>query len=529
MFAAIQRCPELRTALSLSALLAALFVLLSSGTTGSGDANARYRVARNLVRAHHAALPDGDRAGYAGRNGRTFALYGIGQSLLFAGPEAAVVAVCTVARQDCDRPVWKDLSVLLSSTLLLPAISGIGLGFLFLLFGELGFDRRVAAATTLMVGVGSLLLPWAKFHQEENQIAAVAFAAMYFAQRFARLGRSRDGVLAAALCFVPLWFRVPSIALTGPIACVIAWFAWRAEAKQARRATLAACIVAGAVTLAWLLFYNWYRFGGVAATGYVEAWQTSGHVRSGTELVTTVLAGLFGPFVHPSKSLFLYSPLIVLALYGVTVAWKDSAVRPWVLVALSALAISVVIPSPLIHWGGDNSWGPRYQVAAHAPLLMFVASFWRALPTFARRTRVAACVLVALAILVQAGAAVYSLNLEYHRGLRMTSEKDARYFEIPYSQLGLRADSLVRFSDRWLSPPPAHPSSGLDEYRIPAFLPWKLGQRFGERAWRVSLGAWLLAWAAWIFWCYRVVRRTRSEFSEEPLSASWRAERRYAD
>lgn len=494
-----------RVAWRVSAVLSALFMLISSGTTGSGDANVRYRVAQQIVSEHDVALDSKDSGGFPGRNGRAYSLSGIAQSLIFAVPEAAVQTVCSAVTEDCATTFWKDVSIGLSSTVLLPIISGVGLGFLCLFLCELGFSPAVAATTALLIGTGSLLTPYAKFHQEENQVAAVTFAAAFFCARFQNLGRSGHGMTAAVLCWVPMWFRGPGLAATVPLAAVLSLFAFTAPSRGARRMTLLAVAGAGAVTIGWLLFYNWYRFGGVGDTGYVTAWRESGHLREGERLLIDIFFGLIGPFVHPSKSLFIYSPLILLGITGAVMAWSDIRARVWVLAAVAMLAISVIMPSPLTHWGGDNSWGPRYQVAAHSLLLAFSAYVWNRWPQLSFKWRVAASSLAGVAIAVQLTAVAFNYNLEYARGQKTTWAQQPGEYQWSRAQLVVRLDSLVRFHRAWITAPPSRPATDVDEYMIPAFLPWKLGQRFGEPVWSLAATLWLVALLTWIAWSWRLV------------------------
>ena len=98
---------------------------------------------------------------------------------------------------------------------------------------------------------------------------------------------------------------------------------------------------------------------------------------SGYESVTKgfwnggVFAGLWGQLFSPGKSVFLYSPPIVLALMGARRFWRH---RPEAALAVALLVGPVVLLySFYLFWSGDWAWGPRYLVFALPALLLPVA------------------------------------------------------------------------------------------------------------------------------------------------------------
>lgn len=485
-----------------------IIFLLCSGTTGSGDAMVRYAVAQSLVMEHDVAIKVDSPVVVPGRDGRLYAFYGIGQSLLFAVPETGVQTVCRLAgKTNCHTGTWSDISIGLSAQFLLPLLSTLGVICLVLCLQELGFAQHTALGCAALIIAGSMLLPYTKFHQEENQIFCLTFAGLYYALRFYHAGRARDGVLAALACWLPMWFRVSALANSVPLGLFILWAIWQRGDIMRRKSVWLTLGGTGAATLAWLLFYNWYRFGNVLEFGYSYLFVPRGDYNMSR------LEGLTGPFLNPSKSLLLYSPLIIVAAWGVRFAWRRAPLGP-VLVVISLLmfALSVIIPSGLRSWGADTAWGSRYQVAGHAMFLLFAAYAWTnraALKTWQRR---ALPVLVALAIAVQLAGAVFNYNLEYNLGLQHTLHvRPPQWIEVSNSQIPMRLHSLWQFRANWYNAPPSRFPNGVAEYSLPAFWPWKVGQVFGPTVWRIALVAWLAGWllAAWLAW--QIFRRPQAQ------------------
>jgi hypothetical protein len=484
----------------LSGLVFFLFVLLSSGTTGSGDAMVRYQVARSLVARGTLALEGPLQSAAPGRDGDYYAIYGIGQPLLFALPEFCLRAACQLVGGECDSDLWRDVSVGAACVLVFPLISAVGIGFLYLLLQELGFSLPVAAGTALLIAVGSSFLPYAKFHQEENQIAALTFMSAYFAVKFWDRQQVRDGIIAAMICWLPMWFRVSALAESLPLAGFLAVSAFQTNNQKALRPVVAALVGMGVITAAWLLFYNWYRYGSITDTGYLAIYQERG------DLQGSVVAGLVGPWVHPSKSLFIYSPLILLAIIGARWAFQDKVGRALVVTSALILILSIIIPAKLKPWGGDTSWGPRYQIAGQMLFLTTAAFCLNRWPSFSGPARKALTLVIGWAVAVQFLGVLFSYNLEYNLGLRHTSVQTVSDWFTREPQIPMRVESLVKFSDVWLKSPTA-PKSAIEEYSIPAFLPWKLGQNFGPTVWPLAVAVWVFGWVVWVKLCRQFIKQ----------------------
>jgi hypothetical protein len=119
----------------------------------------------------------------------------------------------------------------------------------------------------------------------------------------------------------------------------------------------------GLVALGW---YSHARWGSVTTSGYEAV--TGGFWNE------SILTGLWGQLLSPGKSLFLFSPPLVLALWG----WRRLIARR----APVALAVALTVgPVALIYarylfWSGDWGWGPRYLVFALPALLLPAAELF---------------------------------------------------------------------------------------------------------------------------------------------------------
>ena len=148
----------------------------------------------------------------------------------------------------------------------------------------------------------------------------------------------------------------------------------------------AAGLAPGAIAFA---VYNYVRWGSVTSSGYeaitVGFWTHN------------VLWGLWGQLFAPGKSIFLFSPVLVLALFGVR---RLIARRP-----NAAFVIAVtVFPLLLLYsryqfWSGDWGWGPRYLVFALPALMLPAAELFS--DPLSRAWRIGAMTVFVVAVGVQ--------------------------------------------------------------------------------------------------------------------------------
>jgi hypothetical protein len=174
------------------------------------------------------------------------------------------------------------------------------------------------------------------------------------------------------------------------------------------------------------LWYNYLRWGSVFSTGYGLAFAgttigaAGGVAAAGAAtapppppnvLHEVGLVGLWGMFMSPGKSIFLYSPPLLVALFGF-----PRFVRRYRHIALAMLL--TILPSLYVHarmisWAGDYAWGPRYLTFALGVLLIPAGFFMEDLLAYASRWRRALHIVVLTTILGAGGFVTYLGNAIY--------------------------------------------------------------------------------------------------------------------
>jgi hypothetical protein len=214
------------------------------------------------------------------------------------------------------------------------------------------------------------------------------------------------------------------------------------ELRRNRRALLLVSLVSIASALpfgALYLYYNYLRWGSIYFTGY-------GLVFAGTAVTgpsagaaaavsvsvphETPLVGLWGMFMSPGKSIFLYSPPLLVALVALPRFFRRFRHVVWAMVL--TILPCLYWHAQMISWSGDYAWGPRYLTFALGVLLLpagFLVEDWLAKASRLRRWLGVAALSVVLSF---GGFVTYLGNAIYwDHYIRVESEAAQGWLGVP--------------------------------------------------------------------------------------------------
>ncbi len=271
-----------------------------------------------------------------GPDGSRYTKYGIGQSAAAAPLYALALALPWVGLVDTVQ-------------LLNPLVTALTAVVLFITCQAIYATAGEALAVALVYAFCTPALVYGKnFYSEPLSGLGLAVATLGAALMLTR--RSARGALLAGVG-IGLGMLVKSSAVV--VAPVLLFVAWRWGAPRRLRLTLiAAAPVAAAAAL--IALYNVVRFGNPITTGY------------GTETFSTFpLVGAFGLLFAPGRSLFLYAPVMLAALYGAARLRQPPGLRVWLLGAFAAV---LLLHGAWSTWWGAWAYGPRLIVPT-MPLL----------------------------------------------------------------------------------------------------------------------------------------------------------------
>jgi hypothetical protein len=447
----------------------ALYVLTSPGRIDIVDGQARFDVTYNWLVIGRPIVRDQLIAPFMsvpGRHAFRYSYYGAPASI-FAMP-LVWLGLLTSA------PAIQPSQFLFSLT---SSIIGAGIApILFLFYLELGLTRRRAFAWTMVSSFATFIWPASNTTFDNGQHAFFALAAVYLgflgARRKSATYAAFGGLMAGVLVLYQEYFLliIPALALS-----TLAWkledssfapapaarpeaIVWRVVSHlkqtfqapltlvraawdrpgEARSSCVRYCLFLAGVSVGVVLSfaYNDLRFG-----SYLENGKMRSITANAYPLFGNPLAGFLTLLVSPGKSIFLYSPPIVLGILGMRSFWRR---HPETAVAIILASLSLVLfLSCICFVGGDWCWGPRY-LAVLVPLWALAFPF----VSFNRIRRELVIAIVALGLLVQ----VMALSVENQRFFLERGFQDYFWAEDPwvyfkYSALFARVGEAVSLSE----------------------------------------------------------------------------------
>jgi hypothetical protein len=279
---------------------------------------------------------------------------------------------------------------------------------------RLGYSSRVAALTAAGYGLGTMAWPYARYFFSEPLAALGLTAALWGLLSADQTGRARYASLAGAGLGVALLAKVSNGVIWPLFLAYGLWIAWRQQRRVAAggerqsAAFAAAFLVPLVVAVFSLVAYNLGRTGNPLDMGY-----------GANEVFSTPLwRGLAGLLLSPGKSLFLYSPLLLAALFGIPALLRRH--RSAALLSLGVIAVYPLFYARWFIWDGGWGWGPRFLV----PVLPFMSLFLapvvkRALGPSHKLNKALLATLVTLSVGVQ----TLGVLVDFNRYLLMLADK----------------------------------------------------------------------------------------------------------
>jgi len=360
-------------------LILALVLLLASRERPWADAQVTWDTAGSILeRGSLAVTTPLEERFFATHDGAKYGVFPLGNVVAML-PGRALHAVLS------ERVALDDDAVTAFACHLMPALLMAATAVVFhRLARRFGATTRVATMLTLMLGLSTICFVYARSsYSEAVQTFALTWA-------FERAVAARDDPTAANFT----WLGVAAgVVLNTKLLYAIALppLALLALLRVERRQVILFGVLGFAPLAVAALAHNALKTGSIVDSGYREV----EGLFSGD-----LLPGLYGLTLSTGKSLFLYSPPLVLAVLGVRASLRRH--RSETIALLSIVIALLVANAKFRHWHADYCWGPRHT-ASLTPLLLLLA-----VPIVARRRRVLIGSLAGSGVAVQLlGAAFY--------------------------------------------------------------------------------------------------------------------------
>ena len=356
---------------------------------------------------------------YAGRDGRTYAHFAPGFTLLAvpfyaAGDVAERVLPETWGKALSGRSEEQERIDTLGSpqtfavTLYPPLASAVLVALFYAVSRRLEASRKSALVSAAVLGGASYVATHSVYFLRHTTEAITLVAAFGALVAFRQEGRLRALAAASLWGSLTLLVAVPATVALPPLAVYALWLLWpRLRTAPAERARLLAC--AGLPALAALALHVAHNH---ALWG---TWLDSPMVAQRSGFTTPLYVGLWGFLLSPGASVLVYSPPLLLLGRTLPAFWREHRAECAV---LAACALSLLLfCAGFAYWHGLwSAPGPRY-VFALTPLLLLPLGRWLDVAGPRERRALLALVLAGVAVqlaLVLSRWSVVIRSMGYH-------------------------------------------------------------------------------------------------------------------
>jgi hypothetical protein len=345
-----------RVSLALFGFLFAICMLNYCGQPHSSDGLAMLATAESLVRHGrldmNAYLWLGLQQGSFGPDGSLYSRKGFGQVLA------------------CLPLAWlglhlRGVGLVQMAMLLGPLVAAATGTCLHALALQLGHSQGAALAVALIYGLATPALPYSKYFFSDPLAGLFLLLACWAWLRWHKQGSRASAALCGCAVGAAALTRSPSLVAAAVLLLAALWPLSKRSFSR-RQVLAAACYIGG--LLPWLVsmgLINWLRYGSPWNSGYLAEESFSGNW----------LEGVLGLLVSPGRGLFLYAPVLALALPGWRLLLRQ---EPAVALVFGALvSLHLLLYGKWFMWHGGYCWGPRFLLPTVPLLALCLAPLWQ--------------------------------------------------------------------------------------------------------------------------------------------------------
>jgi len=426
-----------------------LAFVVQSGELGSADTTFRLQTTHWLWTSQPQVFPNQyPEFGLHGRDGKIYSWYGIGQSLLMfpADLVGTWIAHWHIFSGYEDDPGVRSVVVSYSTNILINVLTAL-VAFRFL--RQLRFGAKEAIAGVLALLFCTTHLHYTQNMMENNYIMLLTLLGFSYQYEWLRTDRARALWIGSGALGLNLLTRVTTgldLLAAGFFLLAVLWLE-RARGRDLWARVLDYGKVAVPV-YAFFTFieraYSFYRFGWWTQS-YLPIFAREQRAQDPTlpanfPWSTPFHEGFLGALFKPEKSIFLFDPLILLALILIVWLWKTLRIemRAYAVTSVLLLLAYICFYARYTYWAGDFAWGDRYvatavQMVAMLSVPLLVA--YRA--SLSRWIWRGGITLIAISFVIQLASLAFWLPLEIYQ---------METFGHPTFVIALRFKNIVAFA-----------------------------------------------------------------------------------
>lgn len=415
--------------LILLALVVCLGTLVTqSGELGSADTTFRVQTSHSFW-THEPAVFPSDYPGFGvhGRGGKLYDWYGIGQPLLLLPADIVGTLLDRLpifsAYQGTD-PTVKNIFI---TCLMNPLLSLLAALICFRLLLQFKFSIKQSIAGALALIFCTTHLHYSQNMMENNYILLLTLIGFSYQYEWLREGNRRALFIGSAAFGLNLLTRLTTAVdiMAGGIFLLLVLFFERVSGRVLWQRFIAYLKVAAPVYAFFLLLdrlYQFYRFGTFFDT-YVHYFTIEHRLQDPTlpakyPWETPFHVGFLGPLITPEKSIFLFDPLLILAIVLAALLWKRLApeVKAYLAASFFLLLAYICLYARYTVWSGDFAWGDRYvSTASEIAAFISVPLLIRFREKLGKAVWAGGIALIVISAAVQIASLMFWLSLEVYQ------------------------------------------------------------------------------------------------------------------
>ncbi|GFP28021.1 hypothetical protein HKBW3S33_01438 [Candidatus Hakubella thermalkaliphila] len=343
--------------LSLFLSLLTFFILTAPGAIHEADGISMYEVTKSIIEKGDFSVPSENVLGTPGLFGKSYSPFGIGQSIL-AIP-LYVLGKVLAAGVGLEPRFMTKFTVSLFN----PIVTALTCILISKFCQRFGLSLKTSIPISILYGLGTMAWNYSKTFFSDPLAGLLILGSAYIISLSINGKYMRNIALSGILLGVAVTTRIASIVAI-PAFLIYLW-SISPKSHRLERFLRSVTLFSSIITFFLILVgvYNYVRFGSIFNTGYTYEY-------AGFE--TPLLQGLYGFLLSSGRSVFLFNPILILALIPIPKMFREHR-KEFILFSLIVVS-HLILYSTYRYWHSNPVWGPRYMLVA-VPYLMILVGF----------------------------------------------------------------------------------------------------------------------------------------------------------
>jgi hypothetical protein len=337
---------------------AALFFFAIFAPAGHMPSDTKYSLATaQAILKGHLNIQPSSQLTYCsqGKNGFYYSKYGIGYALMFV-PSAVITHSLFKYTPMTEEQIHQILSSL-TNTILAP----ICILLFISIMRKGGFSFGIILVSSLLIALCSPLLPYSKINHSElpTALLLLLFTQVWYDCKYLT---NKNGLITGVISSLLILLKIGNIISAMVISACCIFHMFR---RQSTKTAAILSIAMPALTFVSLVMMNINRYG---------TWINFGYGREQEAFTTPLFTGLYLLISSPSKSMFIFAPLLTVSFAGIVNAF--SSAKRFHLPILILFLSNLLFYSCWHDWHGGWSWGPRLIIPVVILMHMYIPYFF---------------------------------------------------------------------------------------------------------------------------------------------------------